>query len=72
MSRLEAIMADLSSLPPEKLELAADFVHHLKQGDHAQRRRALDRAFGCLSEAEADEMERAISENCERIDAGQW
>jgi hypothetical protein len=35
-------------------------------------RQALENAFGCLTSSEAEEMERAIASNCERIDASQW
>jgi hypothetical protein len=72
MSTLEATVQELKSLPPAKLAEAAGYIHKLKMaGSHAGRL-ALERAFGCLSASEADEMERAIATNCERIDAGQW
>jgi hypothetical protein len=72
MSKLEAVVEELKTLPASGLAAAADFIHQLKQSGAAERVRALDRAFGCLSPAEADEMERAITANCERIDASQW
>jgi hypothetical protein len=72
MSKLEAVVEELKTLPASGLAAAADYIHQLKQSSAAGRKRALERAFGCLSSAEADEMERAIAANCERIDAGQW
>jgi hypothetical protein len=71
MSKLEAVVEELKMLPPMGLA-AADFIHQLKAPSAAKRRGALDRAFGCLSASEADEMERSIAANCERIDASQW
>jgi hypothetical protein len=72
MSKLEAAVEELKALPPAGLTAAADFIHQLKLSGTVARKAALDRAFGCLSPGEADEMERAIATNCERIDASQW
>lgn len=72
MSTLEATVEELKSLPPAKLAAAADYIHKLKvAGNHAGKL-ALERAFGCLTPSEAEDMERAIASHCERVDAGQW
>ena len=72
MSALETIVEELKTLPPSGLEAAAGYVRQLKLTSAADRRRALDRAFGCLSPAEGEELERAIQAHCERVDASQW
>ncbi len=72
MSALEVIVEELKTLPPKKLREAADYIHHLKEPTPAERQQALDRAYGCLTDDEADVMENAIQSNCERIDASQW
>ena len=72
MSTLEVIVEELKTLPTPSLAAAASYVHQLKLASAADRWRALDRAFGCLSTAEADDLERAVQAHCERIDAGQW
>ncbi len=72
MITLEATVAELKSLPPAKLEAAAGFIHKLKLAGSPESKGALDRAFGCLTPAEADELERAVAANCERVDASQW
>lgn len=72
MSVLETVVEELKTLPASGLAAAADYIHQLKRSSAAERKRALERAFGCLSPNEADEMERAIAANCERIDASQW
>jgi hypothetical protein len=72
MSTLEATVAELKSLPPAKLKIAAAYIHKLKIADRPEAARALDRAFGCLTAAEADELAAAIEANCERVDASQW
>jgi hypothetical protein len=72
MSKLDAVVAELKTLPPAGLEAAADFIHQLRVSGATERKHALERSFGGLTPEEADEMERAIAANCERIDAGQW
>ena len=65
MSTLEAIVADLKSLPPPKLEEAAAFVRRLHTGRHGDGS-ALERASRLLTEAEGQELARAIEEGCDR------
>ncbi len=72
MSALEATFEELKSLPPEKLAEVAGYIHKLKVMGGSAGRQALENAFGCLTSSEAGEMERAITTNCERIDASQW
>jgi hypothetical protein len=72
VSSLENIVEDLKTLPPGKLEVAADFVHRLKQISQEERQAALARTAGCLSPEEADELNRVIEEGCERIDEHGW
>lgn len=72
VSHLEAIVEDLKSLPPGKLEVAADFIHRLKRTSQEDRDATLARTFGCLSPEEADELERVIEEGCERINERDW
>jgi hypothetical protein len=72
VSPLENIVEDLKSLPPARLEVAADFVHRLKRISQAEREAALARTFGCLSPEEAGEMERIIEEGCEQVNEHGW
>ena len=72
MSPLENIDEDLKSLPPDKLELAADYIHRLKRISQEERQAILARTAGSLSQETADEMEKAIEEGCERVDESHW
>jgi hypothetical protein len=72
MSALESIVEDLKSLPPPKLQMAAEYIQRLKGPTQAERQAALARTFGCLSPEEADEMERVIEEGCEQINEHGW
>ena len=60
MSTLETIIEDLKSLPPGKLQVAADFIHRLKRISQEERQAILARTAGSLSKETADEMEKAI------------
>ena len=71
-SPLENIVEDLGSLPPAKLEVAADFVQRLKRISQEERQAILARTAGALSPEEADELERVIEEGCEKIDEHGW
>jgi len=72
VSRLKAIVEDLKSLPPARLEAAADIVHRLKRISEEERQTILTRTAGALSPEAADEMNRVIEEGCERIDESGW
>ncbi len=72
MSRLEAIVDDLKSLPPDRLEVAADFIRRLKPISQEEREAILARTFGSLSQEDADAMQQAIEEGCEKIDEQGW
>ena len=71
-SPLEHIVEVLKALPPPKLQMAADYIHRLKDVSEEERKVALARTFGCLSPEEADEMERVIEEGCEQINERAW
>ena len=72
MSQLENIVEDLKTLPPERLEAAADFVQRLKRISEEERQAIFTRTAGALSPEEADELERVIEEGCEQIDEDGW
>ena len=72
MSPLENIFEDLKALPPDRLEMAANFILRLKPISQVEREAALARTFGCLSPEEADEMEGLIEEGCEQINEYGW
>jgi hypothetical protein len=72
VSRLEAIVEDLKSLPPAKLEVAADFVQRLRRISEEERQAILARTAGSLSPEDADAMEKAIEEGCEQINEHGW
>lgn len=72
MSHLETIVEDLRSLPPGKLELAADYIQRLRRISQEEKQAVLKRTSGSLSREEADELDKAIEEGCERVDERDW
>ena len=72
MSPLDNIFEDLKALPPDRLEMAANYIRRLKPISETEREAALARTFGCLSPEEADELERVIEEGCEQINEHGW
>ncbi len=67
MTVLEAIKADLESLPATALQSVADCVQQIRQCAKADRQAAFDASFGCMTKDETDEFDRVIEEGCERL-----
>jgi len=52
--------------------VAAGFVQRLKRVSQEDRQAILARTSGCMSQEDADMMEKAIEEGCEKIDEDGW
>jgi hypothetical protein len=72
VSTLEIIVEDLKALPTPKLEEAADYIHRLREASRTERLAAIERSAGILTETEGAELERIISEGCEKVAARDW
>ena len=72
MSRLNTIVEDLQSLPADKVDDAAWFVHALVLDSADARAAVLKRTATKLSADDVDEMEKAIAEACEEVDDHVW
>lgn len=72
MSKIEAIVEDLKTLPPDRLDSAADYIHRLKTISRDERVAIIDRTAGSLTPEEGDELARIIEEGCEQIDEHDW
>ena len=68
MSKLETIVEELRTLPPDRLDSAADYIHRLNTIGRAERMAIIKRTAGSLTPEEGDELARIIEEGCERID----
>jgi hypothetical protein len=69
---LEAIVEELKTLPPQRLEWAANYIHRLHSASQQERKAALRRSAGSLSDEEADELARIIEQGCEHVDERDW
>jgi hypothetical protein len=72
VSRLDAIVEELKALPPERFELAAEFIHGLKTIDRAERKAILRSTAGILAGEVGEEFSRHIKEGCEQVDERDW
>ena len=66
------IIEDIQALPPDGLQKAAGYIHILKERSARRRDAVLKSTATAFSSAEADAMEKAIEDGCERIDANAW
>jgi hypothetical protein len=69
---LDAILEELKTLPPGGLERAADYIHRLHSASRAERKAALRRTAGSLTDEEADALARTIEDGCEGVDERDW
>jgi hypothetical protein len=67
-NNLESILEDLKSLPPHRLQSAADYLHRLRAISDSERDAIIDRTAGSLTAEEGEELDRIITEGCERVD----
>lgn len=72
MTKLEAIVEELKTLSPERLESAAGYIHRLHSSSRAERKAALKLSSGSLTDEEVDELARIIDEGCEQVDERDW
>jgi hypothetical protein len=69
---IDAILEELKTLPPGGLERAADYIHRLHSASRLERKAALRRAAGSLTDEEAGELARNIEDRFENIDERDW
>ena len=72
VASLETVFDNLRALPPDKLALAANYIQCLRDNSTEEADLILSQTAGALDPEEADAMERAIEDGCERIDAPSW
>jgi hypothetical protein len=72
VSKLETIVEELKTLPPDRLDSAADYIHRLKTISRDERTAILERTAGSLTAEEGNELARIIEEGFERIDERDW
>jgi hypothetical protein len=67
-NNLESILEDLKSLPPHRLQSAADYLHRLRAISDSERDAIIDKTAGSLTVEEGKELCRIIEEGCEQVD----
>ncbi len=74
------IVKDLQALPAPALKEAARYIHSLREVNQSakkalppeERSRILRETSGAWSSADADAIEQAIEEGCEKVDPSGW
>jgi hypothetical protein len=72
VAKLQDIVEELKTLPPERLARVADYIHRLHSASQQERKALLQRTAGSLSNEEADDLARIIEEGCEQVDERDW
>ena len=72
MSKIEAIVEELKTLPPDRLESAANYIHRLKTISPDERMFIIKPTAGSLTPEEGEELARIIAEGCEQVDESEW
>ena len=72
MTVLDIAIEELKSLPKEKMETAAEYIHRLREPSRTNRNAILDATAGSLEGEIGESFAKAIEEGCERIDANGW
>jgi hypothetical protein len=70
--KLEAIVEELRTLPPDRLDRAAEYIHRLHGIAGIERRVILRRTAGSLAGEKGAELARNIQEGCEQVDERDW
>ncbi len=65
MSRLETIFEDLKTLPPDRLERAAGYIHRLRVMNLAERNALLRSLSGIMAGEAGEEFARNVQERFE-------
>jgi hypothetical protein len=69
----QEILKEIDRLPPELQQRVLEFVRTLHSSfTEGTPGKELLRFAGILTPEEADLMERAIKEDCEQVDPGEW
>ena len=72
MTELSTVVEELESLPPERFDEAAEYVHRLKERIKTERDAVIERTAGCLEGDIGESFAKAIEEGCERVDPNGW
>ena len=65
MTVLESTVEKLKGLPEDKLEAVSHYIDTLNSRPKGR----FDKLAGCLTDDEANRLEKAIEESCERIES---
>ncbi|PAX52319.1 hypothetical protein [Brunnivagina elsteri] len=69
MTNREELIQELEQAPDDVVESVLDFFHRLKATGKTH---PLAKFAGILSDAEAEELKRAVATECRQVDVNEW
>jgi hypothetical protein len=69
MTNREQLIQELEQAPDDLVQTVLDFLHRVKA---IRENHPLAKFAGILSDAEAEELQRAIAADCRQVDLNEW
>jgi hypothetical protein len=69
MTNREQLIAELEQTPDDLIPVVLDFLHRVKA---TRKTHPLKKFAGILSDAEAEELQQVISNDCRQVDVNEW
>jgi len=69
MTNREQLIAELEQTPDDLIPVVLDFLHRVKA---TRETHPLKKFAGILSDAEAEELQQVISNDCRQVDVDEW
>ncbi|MFB8788299.1 MAG: hypothetical protein U7123_05485 [Potamolinea sp.] len=69
MTNREQLIHELEQAPDDLVQAVLDFLHRAKA---TRQTHPLAKFAGILSDAEAEELKRAIATECRQVDVNEW
>lgn len=69
MTNREQLLHELEQAPEDLVQTVLDFLHRAKA---TRKTHPLAKFAGILSDAEAEDLEKAIASECRQVDVNEW
>ncbi|MDJ1171221.1 hypothetical protein PMG71_17470 [Roseofilum sp. BLCC_M154] len=69
MNKRQQLIEELEQVPDDVVQKVLEFLHRIQV---SKTEHPLAKFVGILSDAEAEEMQQAIRQNCRQVDENEW
>ncbi|MDB9516497.1 hypothetical protein PN466_05955 [Roseofilum reptotaenium CS-1145] len=69
MNKRQQLIEELEQAPDDVVQKVLEFLHQIQV---SKKEHPLAKFVGILSDAEAEEMQQAIRQNCRQVDGNEW